>query len=1473
MSRIRREVDRGNSRPRERVSDARDNNESVFTVQRHADDIFDLLHMEMEEREDGSPEPLGEYFETWPTTAGEMNRTVGRYCVVDGGYIGRIIKVTTNFKVHVDFGCFHHYNTEANFTYNVLRYDDRSAHTRLMIHTDLFHQRWNLNNPTRHNELRWIHKVASNGVFLGLRCSRYNAYRHLCFRYLFSRRRGLLPINLGQFAVNMRWIVAFAIMDSLHSRRSDFGLSDWGHGDYVAYINSLSEDQAPQANHTPAPSGHFAPPVSVSKEEAVARMTASMEAAKRTFAPEIEGMLVVDARARLATSRDSATSREILEAQGLYGGCFPATCTFGWSAVRVGRGSTRQFRAFRKAPALNFFTAKRRDVDQQPGVDIQLRDELLVHTMRVTRVAAPSDRNNRVLDDENERNHADSLNRASSRGQPSTEQRGAVPADRANYDEVGEDAYFQQDVLDNYVTDALNARNGPLDFIQRNTRGVRNAIRSALYTWAGSRAHEMAMIRSLLPVSQRYNNPLRQAARNRQSDTIATRLHRSTFCVPHFASQFRVSPEGYWIVLGQYFRDAFPSIPRQLAIATAPPTPGRGRNADDQETRAEGTLETLCHVFAANTMGAVEGFMHDHGHLIFEDVLRDASRPLRGHVKWSFAGTEYPVYNPYATFHVDRYKFGPPLFYETRADAVIHAAWQPSRNHEAVSEGRIVMVEYKMLMEATKSTSRILDMRTMRQCLANAFTYYACVGVLPTHCMIVYSTRRTDYTDRPLQRLPVPVGTNRDERQFEKVAYVALLRVDLTVRYQMRLFQRVLTIPAQSVREHTTHYMDERHFLFQPHNVSLVGNRPNPYAQRFLFGQHPFNDRSHDMPEMMCTEDVRSPEFAITRMCVGIYETHRRMWHGQGQEFADENDTTVRGPLFKPSSRAIDQALDDIRGRPGLSVEWRHEGAIPVRPAARNIANGTNLRLGTHPRRRAILHTNQAFAARYNLLRDVNDPEENTVGRISHLDVMRNNNRGGPINLGFLIEPRMVESQVARRNRTNLINNFQSHSSASTRESSSIPTVDDLSQPLRDDQYLAAARLQFDELRVPITRSQPDRMDRNYYMEPLENLNARTRVNQYMRQHARALAIEFDQHDALTLFHFILAMQNPATGRPQFEPYESHPYNEQPRPTRSLQDRITVFHRSIHRLMNYRVNAAVSALVGSSAGAGWFAERASLRPEYSRIQLFPHLSDRGSWTTFALNLLESDMRGYDGDRHRPDRGRDTSAHRAIDVAVADIRQHLLVRVSSISHNEQITSERNAAGLGNSSNARSNRNIGPITSAEDIGPCGVCTRERRRLPQNRYVLCDRLNTWPPMEANYVTYSWLYCPLLYAAAGVDIQTEFPGLPIRESHAQHQELQEIWTSMLRIVRENLIAHVRRNPQRISADPDPGNEAAVVNISSWLISYLHTYDHGSKFYVCSLHQEELTGTNLPNSNINDFMIRYVVVLRNIQPTQHPNM
>ncbi|KAK3249322.1 hypothetical protein CYMTET_41267 [Cymbomonas tetramitiformis] len=879
MSRTRRDDERGNSRPRGRLEDARNNNDGVFSVARSAEDLFDVLGMEMQARDD-SPDPMGEYFESWPTTAADMNLTVGRYCVVDGGYIGRVIKVTSNFTIHVDFGCFQHYTNNTNFVYNVLRYDDRAVHTRLMIATDIFHRRWNFNNPTRENELRWIHKVASNNTFLGLRCSRYNAFRHLNFRYLFIRRRGLLPINLGQFAVNMRWLVAFAIMDSLHSRRAEFGLSDTGDGNYVRYAASLSNDGGANQERPPPPSAHFTPLISVSKEEAIQRMTASTEAARRTFSPEIEGMLVADARARLATSRDYATSREVMDAQGLYGGCFPAVCTFGWSAVKVGRSPLRQFRAFRKAPALNFFTVKRRDVDQQPGVDVDLRDELLVYSMRVTRVVPPREVND-VRDPDNDLQHVDSLERASARGN-NTDQRGALPADRADYAEVGEHASFERDVLDAYVTDALDARNGPMDFIQRNTRGVRGAIRAALYTWAGARAHEIAMIRSLLPISRRLNNPLRQATRDRHRSTIATRLHRSTFCVPHFASQFWTSPDGYWNVLGQYFRDAFPSIPRHLVISTPPSLAGQGRNVDDQETRAEGTLESLCHVFAANTMGAVEGFMHDHGHLFFEDELRNAPRPLRGHVKWSFASTEYPVYNPYATFHAHRYKFGPPLFYETRADAIIHAAWKPSSSSEEPRNGRIVMVEYKMLMEPTKATSRILNMHTMRQCLTNAFMYYACVGILPTHCIIVYSTRRANYQDRPLRRFPMQIGPNGDERQAEKVAYVALLRVDLTVRYQMRLFQRVLISPTQSVRDYTTHYMDERHFLLNPHTVSLIGNRPTNYTRRFLFGQYPSNNRAHDMPEMMCTDDVRSPEFAITRMCVGLHEAHRRMWHAQG---------------------------------------------------------------------------------------------------------------------------------------------------------------------------------------------------------------------------------------------------------------------------------------------------------------------------------------------------------------------------------------------------------------------------------------------------------------------------------------------------------------------------------------------------------------------------------------------------------------
>ncbi|KAK3288851.1 hypothetical protein CYMTET_3675 [Cymbomonas tetramitiformis] len=1043
MSHTRRVAERGNSRPRGRLRDGADNNDGVFAVSRHVDDLFDLLSMEMPQREDGTPEPIGDYFEEWPVS--NLANTVGRYCVVDGGYIGRVVKVNSHRRtVRVDFGCFLHYTSEHNFEYNVRGYGERVAHTRLMIRTDVFHRVWNQNNPERREELRWIHHTASNNIFIGARCSRYNAYRHLHFRYLFIRRRGLLPDNLGQFAVNTRWLVAFSVMDSLHARRSELGLSTAS-----GMRRDLTENEEPDlcerwqgdgSDYQPriwGPATRCAPLISVSKEQAAERMTASMEAAKRTLAPEVEGMIVNDARARLAISRDSATRREHMDSQGLYAGCFPAVCTFGWSAVRVGRSSLKQFRAFRRPPALDFFTAKRSDADGQPRVDLAVRDELLLYSMHVARVAPPPNEVGDVLDPEEEEARLARLVRNNQRGN-NIEHRGGVPRGPNPDAQVGEYAFFTQDVLETHVTDALNGRNGPSDFIQRNTRGVRGAIRSALYTWAGARAHEMAMIRSLLPNTERSNNALLQAARDRYADTIVTGLDRSRFCLPHFSSQFWTSPTGVWNVLGQFFRDAFPPIPRRLVVGTPPPLPGRGRNADDQETRAEGTLESLCHVFAANTMGALEGFMRDHGHRLFQDELRNAPRTNPGFVRWSFIGTEYPVYNPYATFHATRHHFGPPLFYETRADAIIHAAWQPS-SAERVSTGRIVMVEYKMLMEATKATPRIIDMHNMRQCLTNAFMYYACVGILPSHCLIVYSTRRTDYEDRPLRRCPAQLASNDYGRQMDNVAYIALLRVDLTVRYQMRLFQRVLTTPVKT--GYVSNYMDEQHFLFHPETISLQGNRPVDYNNIFQFGVPHM-----DMPEMFCMDNVRRPEFAITRMCVVLHEAHRRMWHPQGEQFADEDDSSVRGARFSSSSRAIDEALNDLRARADVDVEWRHVDSVMIGPANGHVATGTDVRNADISV--SLEDINKDIAIRYNLMHE-NAQGENTFGRIARLDMMRQprrarRNRGlrvrgdgdddDRLNFGFFLEPRQIDEDTVRRNLANLMSTAQTRRPVSPSE-------------------------------------------------------------------------------------------------------------------------------------------------------------------------------------------------------------------------------------------------------------------------------------------------------------------------------------------------------------------------------------------------------------------------------------------------------
>ncbi|KAK3239726.1 hypothetical protein CYMTET_50371 [Cymbomonas tetramitiformis] len=154
----------------------------------------------------------------------------------------------------------------------------------------------------------------------------------------------------------------------------------------------------------------------------------------------------------------------------------------------------------------------------------------------------------------------------------------------------------------------------------------------------------------------------------------------------------------------------------------------------------------------------------------------------------------------------------------------------------------------------------------------------------------------------------------------------------------------------------------------------------------------------------------------------------------------------------------------------------------------------------------------------------------------------------------------------------------------------------------------------------------------------------RRRVNEYIGVESLKFARLFGEGDLQFHFDQILLMRDPADpNRLQFGPHEREMYARLrdvapeelnlAHQRRRLQRRAVVFYRGIQRLMNVRVCAAVHALTGAQLGGGWFDQaRAPLemhpddpiRQEYKRSQVFPHMSDRGSWSYFALKLLSAE---------------------------------------------------------------------------------------------------------------------------------------------------------------------------------------------------------------------------------------------------------
>ncbi|KAK3283637.1 hypothetical protein CYMTET_8669 [Cymbomonas tetramitiformis] len=208
----------------------------------------------------------------------------------------------------------------------------------------------------------------------------------------------------------------------------------------------------------------------------------------------------------------------------------------------------------------------------------------------------------------------------------------------------------------------------------------------------------------------------------------------------------------------------------------------------------------------------------------------------------------------------------------------------------------------------------------------------------------------------------------------------------------------------------------------------------------------------------------------------------------------------------------------------------------------------------------------------------------------------------------------------------------------------------------RINRSLFAATVQFDTLRAPINSGGAGVLgERSYEDEPDENRDIRREVNETVRKYAESLAEEFENHDSLTLFTYILEMRDPSNGARQFGARDDELYNPAPEENDDThRSRVSVMSRSIHRLLNVRIHAAVSALVCTPVGSGWF-EGPSLEPGYRRIDVFPHVSDRGMWSNFVLRLMESEIE--EGDRIDEDQQL-PPAHQVINVAAKDLRAHL-----------------------------------------------------------------------------------------------------------------------------------------------------------------------------------------------------------------------
>ncbi|KAK3284219.1 hypothetical protein CYMTET_8124 [Cymbomonas tetramitiformis] len=742
-------------RPR-REAEGEINDRSIYTTRQSGTDIFDDLKFKLYPTQT----PDESFFEDWPfntETLRALCREAGnrfdneqeakdfrnwRYCVVDGGYVGLIVSFKLNEQpveeslLELDFGFYMDHRGSNHNSYRErivkpMKVDPNTPlpynNTNSRLLKANFNDLWTQKNEERINAFDWMRDTcvakineSTYVVRPSARLSAYNALRHLEARKISN---GLRIPQAQDFVVAQRKIVSFILLHNLLQARRRYNLDDRS-----KYESSNDDDPAFLSNLTQTwfdnEAGGVVARTEMSKNEVVKRMHLAVVAARESILPEIRGIFT------RAPADETLDDLSMLDASAA---CLLPKLTFGFSRFRVGVQKVNEIRNdMLRSGQIEIFGARLRD------------DTIAQQTQYATAGAVVPNENRRILYDMN-----------------------IVKITRDEEQNGLARNFFYTNTLPREVNSPINFDYpivGQYDYIQRHTvDGIRRGIVGALHTWAGARAHEMTFVRIMCgDGTEVLDNVLNPRYRHSTADVLGlnnafpqnrvpTGRYLHSLCLPIEADQFGLQLEAdgrcRYNFEQNYLQDAFPIPESMPSVQVAP----RTRRTQDNETRMEDTLETLCHVFAANTHAALKAFMQQRGYLIFSDRVSVASAnamtQIHGELRWDVIGAEYPLYNPHAMFTKTEAQKPYPLFYETRADAVLHACY-PTSADAVLRTGRVIMVEYKDVMEANSPARRIMEYRSIYQCLSNAYLFFIDVGVIPTHALMVHSTRRAVYKDR-----------------------------------------------------------------------------------------------------------------------------------------------------------------------------------------------------------------------------------------------------------------------------------------------------------------------------------------------------------------------------------------------------------------------------------------------------------------------------------------------------------------------------------------------------------------------------------------------------------------------------------------------------------------------------------------------------------------------------------------------------